>query len=178
MTLDSLDFSLKRRNVFMYFGRFWKLEGFRVFCFRTGLRLSEALEREAQPEPLQSGVRGTGAAATALGARNAAEAEEDAHRKAGRKLKKRRALGVFEDSSSTRCALRPSDAQETKKSGGSGVARRCVSQPPASSQRAAAAPSCRSPPLPRQRGGSEQSDAGRARVSVFSRQSRIKLKHL
>lgn len=81
-------------------------------------------------------------------------------------------------SSSTRCALRPSDAQETKKSGGSGVARRCVSQPPASSQRAAAAPSCRSPPLPRQRGGSGQSDAGRARVFVFSRQSRIKLKHL
>lgn len=142
------------------------------------LRLSEALEREAQPEPLQSGVRGAGASATALGTRNAAEAEEDAHRKAGRKLKKRRALGVFEDSSSTRCALRPSDAQETKKSGGSGVARRCVSQPPASSQRAAAAPSCRSPPLPRQRGGSGQSDAGRARVSVFSRQSRIKLKHL
>lgn len=90
MTLDSLDFSVKRRDVF--------LEGFgRVLCFRTGLRLSEALEREAQPEPLQSGVRGTGAAATALGARNAAEAEEDAHRKAGRKLKKRRALGVFED---------------------------------------------------------------------------------
>jgi len=69
---------------------------------------------------------------------------------------------------------RPSDAQETKKSGGSGVARRCVSQPPASSQRAAAAPSCRSPPLPRQRGGSGQSDAGKNKLpDITQHPSRI-----
>lgn len=59
------------------------------------LRLSEALEREAQPEPLQSGVRSTRASATALGTRNAAEAEEDAHRKAGRKTEETEGFGSF-----------------------------------------------------------------------------------
>ena len=61
----------------------------------TPLRLSEALEREAQPEPLESGVRSTSAAATALGTRDAAEAEEDAHRKAQKNTEETEGFGSF-----------------------------------------------------------------------------------